>query len=96
MVSICSQLPPEENPGQDTLFTSAVNGIETGANVQNFGIGDYGLRRDNTTMVKPDGRTSLRAGDALIIFASDQTAGELSPHFSGKQDPRAREEGHAF
>jgi hypothetical protein len=41
LISICSQLPPEENPGQDTAFTSSVNSIETGANVQNFGISDY-------------------------------------------------------
>lgn len=41
LISICSQLPPEENPGQDTTFTSSVNSIELGSNVQNFGISDY-------------------------------------------------------
>jgi monovalent cation:H+ antiporter-2, CPA2 family len=88
-------------PGMDTVLLSLrihMLTVEPGSAVEgkaidelclkeNFGIADYGLRRDNTTMIKPDGRTSLRAGDALIIFASDQTAGELSQHFSGKQDP---------
>jgi len=41
MASILSQLPPEENPGQDTPFTSAINGIELGANVQNFSMANY-------------------------------------------------------
>jgi len=41
MASILSQLPPEENPGQETAFTANVNGIETGANVQGFDISDY-------------------------------------------------------
>lgn len=41
MASILSQLNPEENPGQETTFTSNVNGIETGANVQGFDISDY-------------------------------------------------------
>jgi CPA2 family monovalent cation:H+ antiporter-2 len=53
---------------------------------ENFGIADYGLRRDNTTVFKPDENITLRAGDALIIFATDQTAGELSPVFSGKPE----------
>lgn len=41
MACILSQLPPEENPGQETPFTSVINGIETGANVQNFDITTY-------------------------------------------------------
>lgn len=41
MASILSQLNPEENPGQDTPFTGAINGIETGANVQGFDMDDY-------------------------------------------------------
>jgi CPA2 family monovalent cation:H+ antiporter-2 len=53
---------------------------------ENFGITEYGLRRENTTVFKPDGNTGLRTGDALIIFTTDQTAGELSPCFSGKQE----------
>ncbi|MGA2917144.1 cation:proton antiporter [Methanoregula sp.] len=50
---------------------------------ENFGIADYGLRRENTTIFKPEGNICLRAGDALIIFTTDQTARELSPVFSG-------------
>jgi len=53
---------------------------------ENFGISEYGLRHENTTVFRPDGNTRLRAGDALIIFTTDQTAGELSPRFSGKLD----------
>ena len=41
MASICSQLPPEENPGQETTFLSAVASLERGANVQNLTITDY-------------------------------------------------------
>ncbi|MGB7787980.1 cation:proton antiporter [Methanoregula sp.] len=53
---------------------------------ENFGISEYGLRHENTTVFRPDGNTRLRAGDALIVFTTDQTAGELSPRFSGKQE----------
>jgi hypothetical protein len=60
MASILSQLPPEENPGQETSFTGGIVDIESGANVQNFGINDYilfkgagiaGLRIDQDTGV---------------------------------------------
>jgi hypothetical protein len=69
MISICSQLPPEENPGQDTAFTSAVNSIETGANVQNFGINDY-------IAFKAAGIAALRwdADNGVAIFQSGVTS----------------------
>lgn len=69
MVSICSQLPPEENPGQDTTFTSVVNSIETGANVQNFQIGDYQL-------FKAAGISALRfdTDNGVAIFQSGVTS----------------------
>lgn len=39
--SICSQLAPEENPGQSTAFAVNVNAVETGANAQGFNLSDY-------------------------------------------------------
>jgi hypothetical protein len=60
MASILSQLPPEENPGQETTFAGGIVGIESGANVQGFQINDYilfkaagiaGLRIDQDTGV---------------------------------------------
>ncbi|MDD4136603.1 MAG: cation:proton antiporter [Methanoregula sp.] len=47
-----------------------------------YGITDYGLRRENKTVAQPDLSTCLRRGDALIIFSTDQTAGDLLPLFS--------------
>ena len=87
-------------PGMDTVLLSLrihMLTVEPGSAVEgkaiadlclkeNFGIAEYGLRRDTTTVFKPGGDTCLRAGDALIIFAADQTAGELAPRFTGKQD----------
>ena len=40
MASILSQLPPEENPGQETTFLSAVNSLETAA-LANGTIGTF-------------------------------------------------------
>jgi CPA2 family monovalent cation:H+ antiporter-2 len=87
-------------PGMDTVLLSLrihMLTVEPGSRVDgkiiaelclkdNYGISEYGLRRENTTVFKPGEDTCLRAGDALIIFTTDQTAGELAPHFSGKQD----------
>ncbi len=41
LISVMSQLPPEENPGQDTDFLGAVLGLESSPNAQGFQIGDY-------------------------------------------------------
>jgi CPA2 family monovalent cation:H+ antiporter-2 len=49
-----------------------------------FGIADYGLRRENTTIVQPDESTKLEEGDSLVIFSTDQKFEELSSLFSGK------------
>ena len=69
MACILSQLPPEENPGQDTPFTSVVNSIETGANVQNFGIQDY-------EAFKAAGIAALRfdTDNGIAIFQSGVTS----------------------
>lgn len=41
LASVCSQLPPEENPGQDTGFLGQVLSLESSPNAQGFQIGDY-------------------------------------------------------
>lgn len=69
MASILSQLPPEENPGQDTPFTGAINGIETGANVQGFDMDDY-------IAFKAAGIAALRMDqdEGIAIFQSGVTS----------------------
>jgi len=67
MASIMSQLPPEENPGQETSFASIVNGIEKGANVQGFQMADYQL-------FKASGIAALRIDDGNASFQSGVTA----------------------
>lgn len=67
LASCCSQLPPEENPGQETTFTSAINSIETGANVQGFRITDY-------TSFKAAGICALRIDNGVAIFQSGVTS----------------------
>lgn len=67
MASIMSQLPPEENPGQLTSFTSAVNGLESGANAQGFEIGDY-------IAFKAAGIAAARMDDGTAIFQSGITS----------------------
>lgn len=67
MVSICSQLPPEENPGQDTPFATAVNSVETGANAQGFTIVDY-------INFKAGGVAALRIDDGVATFQSGVTS----------------------
>ena len=91
---------PQAVAGMDTVLLSLrihMLTVEPGSAVEgkaiadlclkeNFGIADYGLRREDKTVFKPAADTCLRAGDALIVFITDQTAGELSPLFSGKTD----------
>ena len=67
MASICSQLPPEENPGQATTFTANVNGIETGANVQNFDMSSY-------QAFKAAGIAALRIDESVAVFQSGVTS----------------------
>jgi hypothetical protein len=40
-VSVCSQLNPEENPGQANSFLGGIVGLESGTNVTGFGMTDY-------------------------------------------------------
>jgi len=69
LVSACSQLPPEENPGQLTTYTAGALGLESGnPDVQNLSINDYkafrasGIcapRMDTGTMIFQSGVTSV-------------------------------------
>jgi len=52
-----------------------------------YGITDFGLRRDNVTTTRLSPDTYLKAGDSLLIFATDQKADELIPLFCHTQDP---------
>lgn len=51
-----------------------------------FAVTDYGIRRGNITMTQPDLSMDLRAGDALLVFTSDQTADELGRYFKHTND----------
>jgi hypothetical protein len=67
MASILSQLPPEENPGQLTAFTTAVNSLETGTNAQGFQMKDY-------TAFRGAGIAAARMDDGTAIFQSGVTS----------------------
>lgn len=66
MASICSQLPPEENPGQSTEFTADINGPELGANVQGFVMDDY-------ISFRAAGIAALRVDNGVVVFQSGVT-----------------------
>ncbi len=67
LASCCSQLPPEENPGQETTFTANVNSVETGPNCQGFTIDDY-------KAFKASGICALRIDTGVAIFQSGITS----------------------
>lgn len=67
MASILSQLPPEENPGQQTPFTSGINSLETSPNAANLTIVDY-------TNFRGAGIAALRMDDGIAIFQSGVTS----------------------
>ncbi len=46
-----------------------------------FGIAEFGFRHGEKTVFDPDNDLKITAGDALIIFASDETIEEMSPLF---------------
>jgi CPA2 family monovalent cation:H+ antiporter-2 len=46
-----------------------------------FGIPDFGFRHGEKTVFEPDERQKIVAGDALIIFASDEKVEEISALF---------------
>lgn len=67
LASVCSQLPPEENPGQQTTFTDGVVGLESSVNVDGFVIGDY-------TAFKASGICALRIDEGVAVFQSGVTS----------------------
>lgn len=81
MASILSQLPPEENPGQDTPYASIVNGIETNPNVQGFQMTDY-------INFKAAGIAALRIDDGAVAFQSGVTS--VDPGIFSQLAPIAR------
>lgn len=83
MACILSQLPPEENPGQDTPFTSAINGIGLGANIQNLTMADY-------IAFKASGIAALRVEDGVAAFQSGVTSVDPLVHQSLKNIARRR------
>lgn len=67
LASIMSQLPPEENPGQETPFTTAISSLETSANAQGLLITDY-------ISLKNAGVCALRFDSGVAIFQSGVTS----------------------
>ncbi|GAC1476159.1 MAG: hypothetical protein PVSMB8_02610 [Vulcanimicrobiaceae bacterium] len=82
LCSVMSQLPPEENPGQETAFTGAINSVEKGANAQGLNIDDYKL-------IKAAGICGLRI-DGVGIFQSGVTSVDplLNPSLTDIQRQR--------
>lgn len=64
VASVCSLLPPEENPGQETTFLGGVLGIEAGnPDVQNLDIGDYtAFRASGICAPRIDGTAFIQSG----------------------------------
>jgi len=52
-----------------------------------YGVADYGLRRNNTMMTVADETEVLAAGDALLVFCTDQVAAEIRPLFRRGEPP---------
>lgn len=68
MVSVCSQLPPEENPGQLTTFAAGALGVEkNNADVQNLTINDY-------IAFRGAGIAAPRVDGGVMIFQSGVTS----------------------
>jgi len=60
LASLMSQLPPEENPGQETPFLTAINSVETSPNAQGFTIIDYtNFRSSGICAIRIDGGTAF-------------------------------------
>lgn len=67
LISIMSQLAPEENPGQDTSFASAIVSVESSPNAQGFNINDY-------ILFKASGIAALRLDGGVATFQSGVTS----------------------
>ena len=51
-----------------------------------FGVAEFGVRRNNA-MIATDDSTCLQAGDALLIFSTDQVAEEIRHLFRREENP---------
>lgn len=69
LVSVCSQLAPEEDPGQLTTFLDGVVGLESGPNVQNAN-GGVGFQIADYIAFKAAGICAMRIDDGDVIFQS--------------------------
>jgi hypothetical protein len=68
MISICSQLPPEENPGQLTTFAAGALGVEkNNPDVQTLSINDY-------IAFRAAGIAAPRVDGGVMIFQSGVTS----------------------
>lgn len=68
LISICSQLPPEENPGQLTTFALGALGVEkNNPDVQNLTIVDY-------TLFRASGICAPRMDGGVMTFQSGVTS----------------------
>ena len=68
VATVCSQLPPENNPGELTGYMTAVLGLELGnADVQDMRIGDYKAFR-------AAGIAAIRMDDGIAIIQSGVTS----------------------
>lgn len=84
VASVMSQLPPEENPGQQTEFMTALLGVEAGnADVQNLTIGDY-------RAFKASGIAAYRDEDGVALIQSGVTSVNPSTQSSLKNIARQR------
>lgn len=54
---------------------------------ERYGVADFGLRRNNTMMTVADDTEVLAAGDALLVFCTDQVAAEIRPLFRKGEPP---------
>ena len=73
LCSACSQLAPEENPGQLTSFLGGVVGIESGANIQQAN-GGVGFQMADYIAFKGAGICALRIDGGDAVFQSGVTS----------------------
>jgi len=73
LCSACSQLAPEENPGQLTSFLGGVVGLESGANVQQAN-GGVGFQMADYIAFKGAGICALRIDGGDAVFQSGVTS----------------------
>jgi hypothetical protein len=83
MASILSQLPPEENPGQETPFATAVISVESSPNAQGFTIVDY-------TNFRSHGIAALRIDNGVAFFQSGVTSVDPLVHSNLRNIARRR------